>query len=133
MGRQSAFVIAALLAGVVQAPLPVQAQESGNPVTVSGEAGPIPARPLGQAKWAAQIRDAYPSESGVSGTVGLTVTVSPEGRATECVVTATSGHPVLDDAACRGMLTYSRFTPARDANGEAVPGTFTTRITYRYS
>jgi protein TonB len=133
MGCQSAFVIAAFMAGVVQAPLSVQAQERRLPVPASGQAMPIKARPLGQAKWAAQIRDAYPSGSGVSGTVGLTVTVSPEGRATQCVVTASSGHPVLDDAACRGMLTYSRFTPARDANGEAVPGTFSTRITYRYS
>jgi periplasmic protein TonB len=67
---------------------------------------------------------------GLEGTVHLSVVVTPDGRSTDCVVTQSSGHPILDEAACLGMLRFSRFEPALNKDGKPVPGTFQTRISY---
>ena len=85
-------------------------------------------------RWAAQIQENYPSRAlreEVEGTVGVRVTVTPDGRATGCSVTASSGSSVLDEAACRGMERYARFDPALDRSGNPTSGSYSTRITYR--
>lgn len=85
-------------------------------------------------RWAGQIQENYPSRAlreEVEGTVGVRVTVTPDGRATGCSVTASSGSSVLDEAACRGMERYARFNPALDAAGNPTTGSYATRITYR--
>ena len=85
-------------------------------------------------RWASQIQENYPSRAlreEVEGTVGVRVTVTPDGRATGCSVTASSGSSVLDEAACRGMERYARFDPALDRSGNPTTGTYSTRITYR--
>ncbi|MFU7527277.1 energy transducer TonB [Qipengyuania sp. ASV99] len=84
--------------------------------------------------WAQRIQDNYPSRAlreEVEGTVGVRVTVTPDGRATGCSVTASSGSSILDDAACSGMERYARFNPALDAAGNPTSGSYSTRITYR--
>jgi protein TonB len=65
------------------------------------------------------------------GTVALTVTVTPDGRATDCVVTQSSGHPDLDHAACKELTEKARFDPAIDDRGEPVSAQFSTKITFR--
>jgi len=83
---------------------------------------------------AGRIHDTYPREAkdqGLEGVVGVTVTVATTGRATECKVTESSGHAILDAAACEGIMRYARFEPALDRTGKPVPVTFSTRITYR--
>jgi protein TonB len=70
-------------------------------------------------------------EQRLEGVVGLTVTVSRDGRALNCKVTQSSGHAILDAAACTGMQRYARFDPALDRNGNPIASTFSTRITYR--
>ncbi len=65
------------------------------------------------------------------GTVALTVTVTPEGRATDCVVTQSSGHLDLDHAACKELTEKARFEPALDDKGEAISAPFSTKITFR--
>ena len=57
-------------------------------------------------RWAGQIQENYPSRAlreEVEGTVGVRVTVTPDGRATGCSVTEWSGASVLDEGACGGM------------------------------
>ncbi len=85
-------------------------------------------------RWAGRIQDNYPSRAlreEVEGTVGVRVTVTANGRATNCSVTGSSGSSVLDQAACRGMERYARFNPALDDAGNPTSGTYSTRITYR--
>jgi protein TonB len=88
----------------------------------------------GEGRWAARIQENYPSRAlreEIEGTVGVRVTVTPDGRATGCQVTASSGSSILDDAACKGMERYARFNPALDAAGNPTSGSYSTRITYR--
>ncbi len=88
----------------------------------------------GEARWARRIQENYPSRAlreEVEGTVGVRVTVTPEGRATNCSVTGSSGSSVLDQAACRGMERYARFNPALNDAGNPTTGSYSTRITYR--
>lgn len=80
------------------------------------------------------IANAYPAEAkeaGIEGTVGVKVTVGPNGRVEDCVVTRSTGHSILDAAACTGMRRYARFNPARDDSGNPTRGSFSTNITYR--
>ena len=62
------------------------------------------------------------------GTVRFEVQVRADGRAGACRVTVSSGSSALDDSTCAIMMERGRFTPARDAEGRAVPDRFTARI-----
>jgi protein TonB len=87
-----------------------------------------------EASWARRIQENYPSRAqreGTEGTVGVRVTVTPDGRATGCSVTSSSGSDVLDQAACDGMERYARFNPALNAAGDPISGSYSTRVTYR--
>lgn len=113
------------------------------PSTVAPPGPPTPPRPPSQARgartkgernWAARIQENYPARAlreEIEGTVGVRVTVTADGRATGCSVTASSGSDILDQAACSGMERYSRFEPALDDAGNPTTGNYTTRITYR--
>ena len=92
------------------------------------------ARPKGQGSWAARIQDNYPSAAlrkEIEGTVGVRVTVGPDGRVSSCSVSGSSGSGDLDSAACDGMTRYARFEPALDAGGNPTSGSFSTRIVYK--
>jgi len=82
----------------------------------------------------ARVTTGYPERAlrnGLTGTVGLTVTVTPEGRATDCVVTQSSGHAELDFAACKELQEKARFEPALDADGKPISAQFSTKITFK--
>ena len=69
----------------------------------------------------------YPSRAmreGVEGTVKASMQVDEYGYIAECTVAVSSGSTYLDDATCRDLKRYARFYPARDASGEAAPGTY---------
>lgn len=88
----------------------------------------------GEGRWAARIQENYPSRAlreEIEGTVGVRVTVTPDGRATGCQVTSSSGSSILDQAACQGMERYARFDPALDRAGNPTTDSYSTRITYR--
>ena len=92
------------------------------------------ARPKGQGSWAARIQDNYPSAAlrkEIEGTVGVRVTIGPDGRVSGCTVSGSSGSGDLDSAACDGMTRYARFEPALDAGGNPTTGSFSTRIVYK--
>ncbi len=125
----------------VQTPPPPQ-PVSVRPTTVAPPGPPTPpapskargARTKNERSWAARIQENYPPRAlreEVEGTVGVRVTVTADGRATGCSVTASSGSDILDAAACAGMERYARFDPALDDAGNPTTGSYTTRITYR--
>ena len=92
------------------------------------------AKPKGQGSWAARIQDNYPSAAlrkEIEGTVGVRVTIGPDGRVSACTVSGSSGSGDLDSAACDGMTRYARFEPALDAGGSPTTGSFSTRIVYK--
>ena len=64
------------------------------------------------------VHPIYPriaKKSGWEGTVLVRVTVETNGRASQVVVSRSSGHKVLDDAAVKAVKRWS-FRPARDGN-----------------
>lgn len=76
----------------------------------------------------------YPSEAlraGESGMTRVRVTVSADGRATDCTVTGSSGSYSLDQAGCRLVKSRSRFAPAKDGSGKSVAEAIDLPITWR--
>ena len=65
------------------------------------------------------------------GTTGFRLTVGPDGRVTNCVVTSSSGSSALDQATCRIMQRRARFTPARNNLGQPTTDTVNSRIQWR--
>lgn len=67
--------------------------------------------------------DDYPSSAlrnEQEGTVRARVDVAADGRATGCMVVATSGQASLDEVTCRLLIERGRFTPALNARGEPI-------------
>jgi len=100
------------------------------------EAVPVPTPPrdpVPQGSWATRILENYPARAirdELQGTVGISLVVSAQGRVLSCAVTSTSGHAILDEAACDGAQRYGRFEPALDHKGQPTEGTFATVIRY---
>jgi protein TonB len=74
----------------------------------------------------------------VEGTVLFRFTVGTEGRVTDCKVTKSSGHAILDRATCNLIIRRLRYSPARDWSGRpsavVLPGEqewFTRRLASR--
>jgi protein TonB len=64
----------------------------------------------------------YPrAANGAQGLVVTRLTVSATGSVASCSVSRSSGNPVLDATTCRLIRERFRFTPARDAAGNAIP------------
>lgn len=59
-------------------------------------------------------------KAGNRGNVVAHFTVGIDGRASDCTVRQSSGHPALDAATCRLIEQRFRFEPARDARGQSV-------------
>ena len=65
----------------------------------------------------------YPAavgEGGVGGLVSVIYTIEPDGRATECRITRSSGNRTLDATTCRLIEERFRFEPSRDRNRRPV-------------
>lgn len=138
----------ALLAGAALA-MPLAAQQTQGEDTAAASPPPIrvlPAFPSSppspgqnvrtknEWEWARQIQENYPTQallSELQGTVGVRVSVNDIGRVAQCLVTSSSGHAILDEAACSGMVRFATFDPALDAEGKPTFGSYATRITYR--
>ncbi|HYI49126.1 MAG TPA: energy transducer TonB [Allosphingosinicella sp.] len=65
------------------------------------------------------------------GTTGFSLTIGPNGRVSECSVTASSGSAALDAATCRILRSRARYTPARDSSGNPTSGRDSGRVTWR--
>lgn len=124
-----------------ETPPEVFRQPSTQPTAQPGP--PTPPKPPSKARgvktkgergWVARIIENYPARAvreELEGTVRLRVTVNTEGRATGCSVTGSSGHDVLDQAACKDVERYSRFDPAWDEAGNPITASWSTSITYK--
>jgi protein TonB len=75
--------------------------------------------------------DDYPSRAlreGATGTTGFHLTVGPDGRASSCEVTSSSGNAELDAATCKYAQSRARFTPAKNGDGQPTTGTYSSRV-----
>lgn len=116
--------------GAQEAPV----ESSGDPAVQTAEQNADQAPARSDSVLPARVATGYPTRAlryGLTGTVGLTVTVMPDGKATDCVVTQSSGHAELDFAACKEIREKARFDPARDADGKPISAQFSTKITFR--
>lgn len=95
-----------------------------------------PAKARGLSRWSQQVAQNYPARAakeGMSGTVGVLLTVGQNGRVNNCDVSKSSGHTLLDETACRNFMRYGRFVPATDNNADPIVGPFSTKVTYRFN
>lgn len=91
-------------------------------------------RTKNERSWSQRIQEDYPrraAQEEIEGTVGVRCTVTPDGRATGCSVTASSGSNILDDAATKAVERYARFDPALNDDGQPISASWSTRVTYR--
>lgn len=78
--------------------------------------------------------DDYPAaalRANEQGTTGFRLTIGPNGRVSDCQVTASSGSAALDQASCRILRSRARYTPARDSDGNPTSGSDSGRVTWR--
>ena len=78
----------------------------------------------------------YPFEAlrrGAEGQVRFRLQIDATGRPIRCEIEESSGDAALDAATCEVALTRFRFRPARDAQGDAVPDSYASRINWRMS
>lgn len=83
--------------------------------------------------WTQKIFEEYPTQAiidGLEGRVGLQVTITAEGRVSARQVVESSGHPILDKAACESFMRHARYYPARDESGKPVESQAVMRIAY---
>jgi len=92
------------------------------------------ATPKDPTSWAPLIHADYPASAlsaNLEGTVGIRLIVSKRGRVSRCSVERSSGHEILDQAACRGMRRHAVFYPALNVKGRPTTGSYSTVITYK--
>jgi periplasmic protein TonB len=65
------------------------------------------------------------------GRTGFKLDVGPDGKATNCSVTTSSGHPDLDETACKLLLRRARFTPAKDAAGNGMASVYSSTVVWQ--
>jgi protein TonB len=116
------------------------------PAPKGSELPPMPAPPPPQpevklqparakANLGSYVSDAdYPSDAirrEEQGATRFRLAVGPDGRVTNCTVTASSGSAALDLATCRLMKSRARFAPARDTSGNPIGDTVSSTIVWR--
>jgi TonB family protein len=65
------------------------------------------------------------------GTVGFSLTVGPDGRVANCRIIFTSGSDDLDTTACTLISQRARFSPAKNAKGTAISGSYANRVRWQ--
>lgn len=128
-------------APTVVAPPVVQTVQSAPPVQIHVDAPPAPpkpsmatpAKPRGNpGGWV--TNDDYPSAAmreGAQGVTAFRLDIGPDGKATNCTVTSSSGSSLLDDTACRLLVRRARFSPAKDVDGNPMPASYSNRVRWQ--
>jgi TonB family protein len=107
-------------------------RETFTALCLLGAAAPALAAPGGETttlnarNWDVMLSQ-YPArarEAREQGPVGFRVTLDREGYATECVVTSSSGYPLLDNETCRLIMTRGEFRGITDEQGRRAGGVF---------
>ena len=72
----------------------------------------------------------YPKELrvGESGLTGFRLYIGSDGRPTRCVITSTSGYPVLDARTCEVLMKRARFEPGRDGYNRPIESNYSNRV-----
>ena len=94
---------------------------------------PVRASPRGKLQDLVTADD-YPSSSlrnNEEGTTGYRLDVGSDGKVVACTVTQSSGHPALDDTACRLLTRRARFNAAKDSSGQAVGSVWPGRVRWQ--
>lgn len=81
----------------------------------------LPAALTPEANWLTSAD--YPDQAYTkqyNGTTIIVWTVNVDGKPTDCRILKSTGHPELDNAACKGILTRARFDPALDLDGKPI-------------
>lgn len=65
------------------------------------------------------------------GMTGFKIIIGADGLPKSCEIIASSGHGDLDAATCRLVMERARFTPGRNARGEATGGTHSNRVRWQ--
>jgi len=68
---------------------------------------------------------------GYSGVAGFALEIDRQGRITDCTITRSTGHEALDTATCRLLRRRAEFSPAKDASGMIVPGTYNSSVNWQ--
>ena len=68
---------------------------------------------------------------GEQGVTGFSLTIAPDGRVRDCVVTRRSGSVELDRATCAKISARARFAPAMDSSGGAIAATYANTICWQ--
>ncbi len=118
---------------VVTPPLVVQQTVVATAVVVVPRFTPKSPQPKGNYKeW--MTTDDYPTRSmnsGKQGTVRVNLTVSADGRVTDCRVVKSSGTQELDDTSCSLLRRRGKFNPGANGDGNAVEGNFPFSFTWK--
>lgn len=64
----------------------------------------------------------------LTGSAKFDLAIAPNGRVTGCRITQSTGHEALDQATCSLIAKRARFTPATDAAGKPVAGSYSSSI-----
>lgn len=134
MGRSARYVVLALAVSSASAAQEAAPGEAGEPASTAPVASSETNAETKADTFSARVTTGYPTRAlaeNREGTVHLTVTVTPEGRATDCTVTQSSGHVILDQAACAEIEQKARFAPALDERGQPTAAQFSTKVTFR--
>lgn len=110
-----------------------QSEPGAEPATAPAPSMVRGATPKNIRQWAPLVAQNYPVEavrSELEGRVGVQVEIDPTGAVSRCMVTSSSGHAILDEAACKGMERYAQFNPARDSEGRPARGRYKTTVTF---
>lgn len=68
---------------------------------------------------------------GREGKARFRLEISASGRVTDCTVTGSTGHDVLDAATCSLITRRARFDPAKDSSGNPVTGSYTSAVNWQ--
>ena len=117
----------------VQTPPPAPQPQVIVPAQPAPRFTPRGAQPKGNpGNWAST--DDYPARAlreERQGVTGFRLSVGPDGRATSCEVTSSSGTPELDSTTCSLVQRRARFTPATDGEGQPTSGSYNGRVRWQ--
>lgn len=113
------------------------ALQAAPPAPPAGPPAPVPTlarppRPIDPGSWVTP--EDYPVGASVTlqqGAVGFRVMVDIDGTVSNCAVTQPSGWPLLDETTCALIASRARFTPATDAQGNRIRGSYSNRIRWQ--
>ncbi|MBB3033315.1 energy transducer TonB [Alteriqipengyuania lutimaris] len=94
---------------------------------------PVAARPANDpGSWVTQAdyRSSWVSRD-YAGQVGFRLSVGASGRVENCTVTRSSGVSALDQATCQLVTRRARFDPAKNGQGRAVAGSYSSAVLWQ--